>query len=516
MFDSARRPWYRRGITIALPRTALRNLAIASTALAAGVGIAVEAKTGLIIAALAIIFAAGSVGVFELVLPRYSFGFVTIELPAIFILIASLGLRARTADDLTANPLDAVGLLRLGATALACMLGVIACVKEKPRVDEPVTNRPLRMYLIYSVIAVSGVFVSVSPPLTAYRAFEVVAVIAVIAGAYRTGGKEALMRLEGLLFWWIVMLIGTVWIGVAAFPALTIQRINSPIPYQIQGVYPGVTSNTLGELAVFLIFWSVGRLMLPRLERGPRRWVAIGMVGLGFVTMMAAQYRTGYAALALGIAVLLFLRGRKAVAGLGVIGVVIGTFLGSKIATQAAPVVLRGAQTSQIAKLNGRLNWWELAIPVWRQSPIIGGGLRTASRLLVLGASGFGQTSTVHSTWVEALVGTGVLGVAALAIFILMSLRRAFLTAGRLQGRIVPLLILLAVAVRSFTGDTFESGGLYCLVTLVFVMGLRDQSFVKGLHKSQLTSVEPPGASNTTFEDNPTPSSDIPSLELST
>jgi hypothetical protein len=433
----------------------------------------------LVIAALALAFAAGSVGLFQLVIPRYTFGYVAIELPAIFILIASLGLRARTADDLAANPLDFVGLLRLGSTAIACMLGVLACISAQSKPDETTTNRPLRFYIGYSVVAFVGVFVSVSPALTAYRSFEVVAAICVIAGAYRTGGKEALMRLEGLLYWWIVVLITTVWIGVAVFPSLTIQRINSPIPYQIQGVYPGVTSNTLGALACFLIFWSVGRLLLPAVERGPRRSVALAMAAYGFITLMAAQYRTGYAAFILGIALLMFLRGRKALAGVGVVAVIIGTILGSKIASQATPIILRGAQTSQIGKLNGRLNWWELALPVWRASPIIGGGLRTASRLLVLGASGFGQTSTVHSTWVECLVGTGVLGVGALAIFILMALRRAFMLALTPQGRVVPILILMTIVVRSFTGDTFESGGLYCLITLVFVMGLRDNWFAK-------------------------------------
>jgi O-antigen ligase len=192
---------------------------------------------------------------------------------------------------------------------------------------------------------------------------------------------------------------------------------------------------------------------------------------------MGAQYRTGYAAVMLGIAILLFLRGRKVLAMYGVIAAVVGTVVGSRIATEAAPVILRGADPSQIAKLNGRLNWWELAIPIWRQSPIIGGGLRTASRLLVLGASGFGQTSTVHSTWVEALVGTGVLGVAALAAFLIVSMWRAFVLAIRPHARIVPLLALMTLAVRSFTGDTFESGGLYCLITLVFVMGLRDNLY---------------------------------------
>jgi O-antigen ligase len=428
----------------------------------------------------------------QFVVPRYAFGYVAIELPAIFILIASLGLRARTADDLAANPLDFVGVLRLGATGLACLFGAIALISAGRPTDEKVTNRPLRVYMIYAAIACTGVLASVSPPLTAYRAFEVVAAIFVIAGAYRTAGKEALLRLEALLYWWVVALIASVWVGVAMFPALTIQRINSPIPYQIQGVYPGVTSNTLGELAVLLIFWSAGRLLLPALERGPRGSVALGMMCFGFVTLVAAQYRTGYAALMLGVAVVLFIRGRKALAGVGVIAVIVGTVVGSRIATAAAPILLRGANEQRATQLNGRLNWWKLALPIWHQSPIIGGGLRTASRFLVLGAAGFGQVSTVHSTWVEALVGTGVLGVAALAVFLLMSLRRAFLLAWWPHGRIVPMLTLLALAVRGLTGDTFESGGLYCLITLVYVMGLRDKSFVRKRPPDLSEPISPP------------------------
>jgi O-antigen ligase len=502
MLSSSQGSWYRQGLQIAKPMKALTTLATVGTALAAGIGVAAGNKWGLLIAALALAFAAVSVGFFQLVVPRYSFGYVAVELPAIFILIASLGLRARTADDLAANPLDFVGLLRLACTALAAMLGAIALVSARSPLGETVTNRPLRVYMAYATVALLGIFASVSPALTAYRSFEVVAAILVIAGAYRVAGKEALLRLEALLYWWIVLLVGTVWVGVALFPDLTVQRINSPLPYQIQGVYPGVTSNTLGELAVVLIFWSVGRLMLASSERGPSKPVAVAIAAFGLVTLMAAQYRTGYAALILGIALLLFLRGRKALAGLGVVAVVIGTIVGSRIATQAAPILLRGATTQRATQLNGRLNWWELALPIWRQSPIIGGGLRTASRLLVLGASGFGQVSTVHSTWVEALVGTGVLGVAALVVFLLMSLRRAFLEGRRPSGRIVPLLILMSLAVRSLTGDTFESGGLYCLMTLVFVMGLRDNEFTRrrgpvGTLNPQLPQQEPARAGST-------------------
>ncbi|MDP9233759.1 MAG: O-antigen ligase family protein [Actinomycetota bacterium] len=479
MVSSSERSWHRRAGPSNVAGRLAGQLAIVALALAAGLGIAVGSKLGLLIAGAALLFAAASVGLFQFEIPRYSFGYMAIELPALFILIASLGLRARTAEDLAANPLDFVGLLRLASTGLACMLGIIACISAKRIEGETTTNRPLRIYMMYAVVACTGVLASVSPALTGYRAFEVVAAIFVICGAYRTAGKEALMRLEALLYWWCVVLVGTVWLGVAAFPALTVQRLNSPIPYQIQGVYPGVTSNTLGELAVLLLFWSIGRVMAPAVERGPRRSVAIAIAVLGFVTLLGAQYRTGYAAVMLGIAILLFLRGRKVLATYGVVAAVVGTILGSKIAIQAAPVILRGQNSSQITNLNGRLNWWELAIPIWKKSPIIGGGLRTASRLLVLGASGFGQTSTVHSTWVEALVGTGVLGVAALAAFLMVSMWRAFVLAIRPHARIVPLLALMTLAVRSFTGDTFESGGLYCLITLIFVMGLRDNLFTR-------------------------------------
>jgi O-antigen ligase len=470
-------PSYLKSLKAPKPKKAAGDLAIVGIALGAGIGVAAGTKWGLLVAALALAFAAGSAGLLDLVIPRYSFGYTTIELPAIFILIASLGLRARTADDLTSNPLDFVGMLRLACTGLAFLLGAIAIISARGRMRETVTNRPLRVYMIYAAVALLGVLVSVSPALTAYRSFELVAAIVVIAGAYRTAGKEALIRLEGLLYWWIVLLLVTVWVGVALFPALTVLRINSPIPYQIQGVYPAVTTNTLGALAVFLFFWSVGRWLAPASERGPRRSVAAAIAAFGFVTLIASQYRTGYAAFMLGIALLFFLRGRKVLAGFGVTALVVGTIMGSRIASEATPILLRGTTAERAAQLNGRLSWWALALPIWRESPIIGGGLRTASRLLVLGAAGFGATSTVHSTWIEALVGTGVLGVAALLIFILMSLRRAFLLAMRPAGRIVPVLILAAMTVRSISGDTFESGGLYCLITLVFVMGLRDKWF---------------------------------------
>jgi O-antigen ligase len=474
---SSSRAWNGNSTAVRRGSNFLAYLAIAAIALGAGIGIAAGTKWGLLVAALALGFAVSSVGLLKLVVPRYAFGFVAIELPAIFILIASLGLRARTADDLASNPLDFVGSLRLAATALACLLGVIACLSGGQSPGETTTNRPIRIYMLYAAVALTGVFASVSPALTAYRSFEVVAAIAVVVGAYRTAAQSALYRLEALLYWWLVVLLGTVWVGVATFPSVTVQRIDSPIPYQIQGVYPGVTSNTLGALAVILIFWSLGRCLLPKSERGPRLGVAGAIAAFGLITLLAAQYRTGYAALLLGIAFLVFLRSRKATLAGGVIAVVVGAIYGSQIVAKVTPVLLRGAPTQRVTQLNGRVDWWKLALPIWHQSPIIGGGLRTASRLLVLGQSGFGEVSTVHSTWVEALVGTGVLGVAALALFLLISMRRAFLIALRPQGRIVPFLILMSLAVRGFTGDTFESGGLYCLITLVFVMGLRDNLF---------------------------------------
>jgi hypothetical protein len=69
------------------------------------------------------------------------------------------------------------------------------------------------------------------------------------------------------------------------------------------------------------------------------------------------------------------------------------------------------------------------------------------------------MTSTIHGTWIEALVGTGIIGSVLLALAYLTALGRAATTRWR-----VGLVLLLLIGVRSLTGETIELFGFTSLL----------------------------------------------------
>jgi O-antigen ligase len=110
---------------------------------------------------------------------------------------------------------------------------------------------------------------------------------------------------------------------------------------------------------------------------------------------------------------------------------------------------------------------------VWEQSPLIGGGLLTATRFEVLARMGETYTSGIHGTWVEALVGTGLIGLALLSLSFLVTCKRAVITAVR-RGDLVPVLLLTVLGVRTLTGNTFESFDYGAIIFLWLALSLSD------------------------------------------
>jgi O-antigen ligase len=150
--------------------------------------------------------------------------------------------------------------------------------------------------------------------------------------------------------------------------------------------------------------------------------------------------------------------GRKWVLASLVLIIALGAFaIGpSSLIGEVEPYALRGQTTEQASELSSRVDYWSASIPVWEESPLIGKGLLTATRYEVLVPLGDDYTAGIHSTWVEALVGTGLIGVALLALSFLVTCRRALVKARR-SGDLVPVLLLAVLAVRTITGNTFET-----------------------------------------------------------
>lgn len=406
-------------------------------------------------------------------------GLLAVEVPVLLLLLSTLVFRIRGTGDIEENPLDPAGLFRLGALALALALSGLAYLSSQPRKGEEaavqaVPSRPFRLYTLYAAWVFVGVLVSPFPFLTVFHAIDLVAGVLVLRAAVRAVGPEATKRIESLLYWFSVALLITVWIGVVALPGEAITRVASPIPFQIKGVVPHQPENGVGTLGAILAVWSLGRFFSPRVENAPRRSVSLMIVALGLISLIAAQYRTGYIAVVLGIIILLAFRGRNLLALAIILAVGVALLWGRVFADQAEPLLLRGESFDAASNLSSRVDWWELAIPAWQEAPLTGQGLLTATRFEVLAPIGLDDTSTIHSTWIEALVGTGLVGTALLAAFFLTMLGRSLSEAIQPAGRIVPLLLVSVIGVRSITGTTFEASGRTMLIMLTMALVLND------------------------------------------
>ena len=394
-------------------------------------------------------------------------GYLAIEAPVILLLISTMTFRERDAAALASNPLDAAGLYRVGCVGIAALLGWAALTRPAARVDHVRMPIAIGLYAAYIAVVFLGAAISINPKLTAYRGVELATGLLVVLAAVRFGGRNAIERLERLLYWFIVLLILVVWSNVLLFPGRAIIRDIAPLPFQIQALYPVVASNGIGSLGVLLTLWSLGRLMLG--ERVNRR-LSLAMVALGVATLVAAQYRTGYIALAAGLGLLLLARGKRVLAIVALSVVLVAGIWG--VRSQAEPFLLRGQSRDQASQLSGRLEYWEHAIPVWERSPLIGRGLVTATRFEVLAPLGATRTSTIHSTWVEALVGTGVVGVGILGMLLLSLWRQAIRELLRPGGLAAPALLLAAVTIETVTTTTFEIFGFGSILVLVLAFRL--------------------------------------------
>lgn len=415
-------------------------------------------------------------------------GYLRVEVPLVALLLATLVLRIRDAEAVATTPIDSAGLFRVACIGFAFLLSILNLISPGDERRGRLVSPPIRLFIAYIAVVCVGAAFSKLPYLTAYRAVELTVAVMVVLGAWHAD-REAARRALKVLFWFAVALLMSVWVGVLTDPGLALERvapkfrtIATPLPVQLQGIRPVLSSNLIGTLSVLVMLWSIGRL----LYRQPDERIPIGalrvLAAFGAITLVGAQYRTGYVAAIVGIGLIVLMRKRfgLAIAFAGIALLVLAQSGGPP--EQLTRFVLRGQNVETVSGLTGRVEWWESSIPVIKSSPLIGRGLLTATRFEVLAPLGHTLVSTIHSTWIEALVGAGIIGTSLLAIALLMVWRRALKTAA--WGNMVPGLILTVISVRSITGDTFESFSYMCVLFLVLAQSSYEEAHPAAVARS--------------------------------
>jgi hypothetical protein len=416
------------------------------------------------------------------VLPRLSravglpVGYFSIEVPLVLLLLSTLVFRTREAEALANNPLDSAALYRLACLGGAALLAWLTVLRRPIALERVPIPTAIVVYGVYVAVVFLGALLSLNVMLTAYRGVELAVGLMVVVGAVSFGGWEAVLRLERVLYGFLVFLTASVWAGVLLVPGQAVSHDAEPVPFQIEGVYPTVSSNGVGETGAMLLLWSLGRRVS---GRSVSRW-NLALIALGAVTLAAAQYRTGYLALAVTLMFLLAIRGRRALAfGAAALVLASAIWSASAITNAAEPYALRGQSTERALELSGRISFWEHSIPVWRESPILGKGLLTATRFEVLEPLGYGAISTIHGTWIEALVGTGLVGIGLIVVALALVWRAALVDVFARDGLVYPALLLMFTTVRSITGSSIEIFGFGMLLLLVLAYRLALQQRIR-------------------------------------
>ena len=368
------------------------------------------------------------------------------------VLISTLVFRQRTASDISSNPLDAAGTFRVASLGAAFAVACLSMVATRLSFR---VAWPVRLYVAYVLVVPLGGLAAVSQQIVAFKWVEL-AVMALVWFALSTafpGKMETPLRHFGVF---IGLLVAAVVLNVLFLPDRSLIEVpGSILPAQVTLVYPQFSANEVGALGLIVLAFGLGR-----------RQPSAGLVALGMSLVVLAQYRTGYVTVLVLVVLFLALR-RQAAARVVLVVLLLALPLFIQSSTFEDAWV-RGESSQTVSTLTGRTVWWGEGIDAASRSPIYGIGLASGVRYEVLEARFNAFTSTIHSTWVEAYVGTGLVGVSLLAAALVTGLAAAWRYA-RVRTDLVPLLLLAVLAVRSITSSTIDIGGYPVMLFLIAV-----------------------------------------------
>lgn len=355
--------------------------------------------------------------------------------------------RQRTTQSLVSEPLDSAAVVRVGLVAAAALLLLVHLVRASVGERLPAS---VKLLGAYTAIAFASAVASPLPLFAAYRAIELTVGLAAIVAAATVGRSQWQRPLE-LIVACLGAIVTVAWIEAVALPHLAWESHSGALAPSLVGAIPSFSSNTLGQFGAFLGIWGIAHAGT---RAYPRR-VLLFATFAGVATLLATQYRTGVIGFLLALTAVAWQRRRTAFTAAVLAGVLLIVASGEwKSLRQETEVLFARGNPGAVQTLDSRTIFWRASLPYVEERPLLGWGLNVGTRE-VLSGLGRDLTSTIHSTWFEALLGTGVVGVALLALAFAALLASALARKrDALRAALVGIAIVLLV--RSLTGGTIE------------------------------------------------------------
>jgi O-antigen ligase len=391
--------------------------------------------------------------------------------------ISGLVFRVRDIESIYANPLDFWALFRVGLMAIVALtlLGQLAL-----RADNWIRALflgTIGLLSIHSLAAILSTVWSAYPSWTLYRSLEYFVDVWLAAATVTAIRSE--QDLRAVFDWaWIMVaaLIASVWAGLVLFPGQAIIPGVGILGVQIQGVIPSIAANGVGELGALLAIMALTRMLFATSIK--RTYLFLFLAGA--ITLVLSQSRSPLMGFLLALPLVLFTSRRIGLVVLLVLLLPAALFF-TGLGDLFWKFFLRGQNQELLLQLSGRRYWWESSLGLLRDHPLTGFGAYAGGRFIALAALDVTLSSTIHNTWLEVLLGTGLIGLLTLlAAFIWIwvvllgrepksaedSFRR------RLHAEVVGIMAILSV--RSiFTSTLIWHAPLMFLLVLVYVESSR-------------------------------------------
>ena len=283
----------------------------------------------------------------------------------------------------------------------------------------------LALFSVFALWGLTSTLWSVSPAATLYKSVEYCAmlalfalVISLVCDSIRRPDNQ-LLALKSFFNWnWflVCLLLVSVYVGIFIWPEYALFEDKGTFGFSIQGVLPGISTNGVGQLAAVL-----GIVALARVLHAPRYRALYGLLLVAsLVTMVVAQSRSPM--LAFTVAALIILLASRQFLSLAFFGVpLIALAFASVYSETVNEFLRRGQSDGEIATLTGRTIYWESSLQALRENPLTGYGANAGGRYILQSSLNEVGVSTVHSTWIEVLLDTGILGAILLIVALVVT-----------------------------------------------------------------------------------------------
>jgi len=308
--------------------------------------------------------------------------------------------------------------VRAGLVGLGALVAIPALLRKakKTHVDQAAG---LTALWLYALIAGLSTLYSVAPIVTGPKAVELAVGLAIITSLFLSPTPTAYLK-QAITF---VVGLDLALISVAIVGFFAIPSVFASLEYRPGFLFartmssPWASSNSLSAAGSVVAAFALAQFLK---AFGTRKLGWLVAFTVGTVATVLASGRQGVAMWLVAVGLLLVVHRRRLfflLLGPAAVGLVLMNW------DLVLSILSRNQSESSLLLLTGRLRFWTAALSAISQHPWTGFGFGAGGRFVALASIGEGARSNLHSGYLEALTGVGIIGLAPLLFSVALAVR---------------------------------------------------------------------------------------------